>query len=267
MAALRDGKPAQRAELATTLSTLQENFAPSSEVARFIAVVVAWLGGELPTRSVQRGLAPPFRKALRSMIDSVKRAPSAQTDDLVSPHLLAQMVTAVVSATLSSDTATQDKVAIQLVNLEHSLRDQPGGERLRPLIENLRALLGGADPHGLPAVEDGLYGQFWQSAVDLIDHRPKDDADAYQQLLQRLVHNGRFVLRSRDEELIESYLHSLADVRAEAARIGASATVQLVAAIEALLRGEAVDEVEQSLEEPERGAWRAILATRGASTA
>ena len=255
--ALQSGDASSHAAVAASLRALTAEFGAGSTIGDFLALLVAWLKGTPPTREQERALQTPFRRALRAMRREVGTTPPAPPPDPVSRHVLAQLVTATVAAVAAGDETLQGRLAAQLINIQNRL-DEHGRRRLGPLLENLRAALGGADPRRLPPVEDEVYGRFWTSAVELLINADLTEEQAHDQLLQRLVHNTRFVLRARNEELSAGFLRSLAEVEAEARRTGAESVARLIAAIQARVRGEKTEALVAQLDGPEREAWAAI---------
>lgn len=249
----------QRLAVAATLRDLLSQVEELPEIAAFIEVLARWLGGERPNEATAHGLEGPYRRALAAMLED---APLPATLDAaqepVSRRVLAQLVSAVVIAESSGDMEVQRKLAAQLVNIQSQLT-RSWRKRLGPLLENLRAVLGGADPRSLRMPEEPVYQQLWLTARELLLSREFAEENAGAQLLDRLVHNTLFALRANSPELTLALSRSLLDVQRQALATDATGIATLVGAIRAHLQGLDATPFAALLEGDERAAWQQIL--------
>ncbi len=254
---------ARRLEVAASLREVAAQVGADSTVTAFLHLLVAWLEGDRPTDDSRRALEPPFRRALEAMLQQVPapsrpRPATAEPEEPISRHVLAQLVSAAVAAVASGDAAVQNKLATQLLNIQSKLSGAWRG-RLSPLLENLRAVLGGADARTLPAVSDPLYQRFWLSALELLIHADLREESAHGQLMERLIHNTLFVAQAQQADLTEGFLRSLLDVQRQALDSQAPSIATLVGAIRARLQGLDPTPFTALLDEAEQAAWLRIL--------
>jgi hypothetical protein len=228
------------------------------EIAAFVDVLARWLEGEPPTRAVIQRLEVPYRRAVSAMLEDARQAPGAAPQEPISRRVLGQLVAAVIIARMSDDEAVQRKLAAHLVTIQGQL-DREWRKRLRPLLENLRAVLGGTDPLSLPLPDDPLYQQLWLNARELLLARELGDEAAKAQLLDRLVHNATFVLKANSPELTEALVRSLLDVQRQALETQALGIATLIGTIRAHLQGLDATPLATLLEGEELAAWQRIL--------
>ncbi len=263
--ALAADDPQQRRLVATSLQELYNQFDESSEVAPFLAVLVAWLGGVRPEAMQTQTLTPPFQRALQTMIQQAPETNAASASappEPVSRHVLTQLISMVIAAGASADTAVQRTLAAQLVDIRAQL-DADWQARLGPLLDNLRVVLDGAEPQTLPAVPDPAYQRLWLSAVELLTGAALNEDEAREQLLERLTHNARFVQQASHPELTESLLRSLLDVQRQALSTGATDVATLIAAIRAHLQGIDATPFSVALQGDVLAAWLKIVGGAG----
>ncbi|MDQ4076656.1 MAG: hypothetical protein M3220_10480, partial [Chloroflexota bacterium] len=187
-----------------------------------------------------------------------KKAEAEEPHEPISRHVLAQLISAVVAAEAAGEVEVQRKLAAQLVNIQMKL-DKEWQERLGPLLENLRAVLGGADPRILPTVPDPTYQRVWMSAVEILINADLSEEHAHAQLMDRLIHNTVFVARTDSAELTQGFLRTLLDVQRQAVESDALAVATLVGAIRAYLQGLDPTPFIASLKGEELEVWLRIL--------
>lgn len=264
MDALHAGDVRQRLAVAGSLRQFRAQFEEDSEVGSFVLLLAQWLEGERPTAGKVSSLHDPFRRALALMLQSVPdEAPPPQTPQgpqaPISGRVLAQLLAAVVAAHTAQDETIQLELAAQLVNI-HSQLDREWKPKLGPLLENLRMVLGGADPRLLPPVPDPHYQNLWSNTVGLLaGGADLSEEGAHHQLLERLVHNTLFVLRSDTPDLTNAFLRALLDVQREALAQHATSIATLVGAIRAHLQGMDATPFTVLLTDDELAAWQRIL--------
>lgn len=259
--ALQSGELAQRLEVAAALREFHKQFEEGSLVAPFVMLLVQWLEGARPDTASVQVLENPFRGALRTMLKQVPASasqPERAPAEPISRSVLAQLLSAVVAARAAGDEAVQRQLAAQLVNIHNKLEPE-WRARLGPLLENLRALLGGVDARILPEVPDPTYQRLWMSAVELLINADLSAEAAEGQLLARLTHNTIFVARADDEELTRGYLRSLLDVQTQAVESEAPQIAALAATIRAYLQGYDPTPLVKTLQGEEAAAWQRIL--------
>lgn len=263
--ALHAGDVRQRLAVAGSLRQFRAQFEADSEVGGFVLLLAQWLEGERPNPVILADLDAPFRRALSLMLQSVTdetpQIPQApQTPQApISGRVLAQLLAAIVAAHAAQDEAIQRELAAQLVNI-HAQLDREWKPKLGPLLENLRMVLGGADPRLLPAVPDPHYQNLWYNTVGLLaGGADLSEEGAHHQLLERLVHNTLFVLRSDTPDLTTSFLRALLDVQREALEQHATPIATLVGAIRAHLQGIDATPFTVLLADDELAAWQRIL--------
>ncbi|MGH2542422.1 MAG: hypothetical protein ACRDIB_06490, partial [Ardenticatenaceae bacterium] len=263
--ALQAGDLVGRLEVAASLRAFYEQFDEESSIAPFVMLLAEWLEGQRPTRAAMRPLDAPFQRALETMLqqvpetDAVVGQEAEGSREPISRHVVAQLMSTVIAATASENGKLQRELAAQLVNIQMKLAEE-WRERLGPLLENLRAILGGADPAALPAVPDPVYGRLWESTVELLLSGDLREESAHEQLMTRLVHNTLFVAQAGNSELTEGFLRSLLDVQRQALESGATGVATLVGAIRAHLQGLDAIPFASLLEGEELEAWLEILA-------
>jgi hypothetical protein len=259
MDALKSNDLPQRLEVATALREFHASFDEESEIAPFVRLLVQWLEGARPDAKASATLTPPFRRALQAMLQQVPppAAPTGQPQEPISRRVLVQLISAVVAAYLAQEAEAQRQLAAQLVNV-HGRLDAEWQAKVGPLLENLRAVLAGVDPHTLPPVPHPPYQQLWQSAQELLLQRELNEAQAHEQLLERLVHNARFTVQAKNEELTQSFLRSLLDVQRQALDTDRPMIATLVGAIRAQLQHADPTPFATLLEGAELQAWQKI---------
>ncbi|MGB0385160.1 MAG: hypothetical protein ACPGWR_10080 [Ardenticatenaceae bacterium] len=290
--ALRGGDMRQCLAVATSLRDFRAQFDDESEVSGFVKLLEQWLTGQRPTEAAVTQLDAPFSDALVAMLQEIPfdklRAPPAsatpsgttsrrtlggqaasqgspivgaasQEPPPISRRVLTQLISAVIVTAGSNNKQIQGKLATQLVNIQSAL-EGPWRERIAPLLENLRYVLGGADAHLLPAVPDPEYQKLWQNTIQVMSNSQVDEESAHQQLLDRLVHNTRFTLQARKPELTAGFLQVLEDVQHQALSTDSPSIVTLVAAIRAYLKGLDPTPFTLLLEGQELEAWQKIIA-------
>ncbi len=256
----------QRLDVAVALREFRAQFGGASVIAPFVLILAEWLEGERPDRRTIRSLDSPFRGALQAMVQQVPdkqgRTPpkprSAEPAEPISRHVLAQLISTVVAARAAGDEAVQRTLAAQLLNIQTKLEGE-WRQRLGPLLENLRRVLGGIDARILPAVPDPIYQRLWMSAVELLINADLSEEHAHQQLMDRLTHNATFVARANNPDLTEGFLRTLLDVQRQALQSDAPAIATLVGAIRAFLQGLDPTPFTLLLQGEERAAWLRIL--------
>lgn len=270
MDTLQQGDQAQRLEVARSLREFREQFEEPSEIGAFVALLVKWLEGARPGEKAGRALSAPFQRALATMLRQVPEqavpAPEstneaerpAEEQEPISRRVLAQLVSAVVAAKLAGDEAVQRRLAAQLITIQGKL-DAEWGEKIGPLLENLRSVLGGVDPRVLRPVPMP-YAPLWQSAQELFLQGDLSEEQAHDALLDRLVHNTLFTESSKNEALTTSFLRSLLDVQRQALDSERPMIATLVGAIRARLQGGDPAPFVELLEGEERAAWEKIEA-------
>jgi hypothetical protein len=248
-------------EVLGALRPFREAFSHDSLVGQFLDALIAWLEGQAPTRKTLESLQEPFKGRLSVMMDEVREArrESGEEKPPISGNVLAQLMTTVIAATRSDDRAVQTELAAKLVNI-HGQLPKKWKPRIGPLLDNLRAVLGGAAPHTLPAIPDPHYQNLWKNAADIIANADLSEAHAEEQLLERLVHNTRFTLKSNDPDLTEGFLRALLDVQRQALSTGAPHLAMLVTAIRTLLQGGNTAMFTGHLEGSAKAAWEEIIA-------
>jgi hypothetical protein len=261
IAALTSGSIEERLMVVASLREFRGQFDAESEVGSFVDILLRWLEGTRPAASDGKRLQAPFRRALTAMLEQVpepQKSGSGEEQEPVSRHVLAQLITAVVAAEASGNVEVQRALAAQLVNTRAQL-DSDWQKRLGPLLDNLRSVLGGADPRTLPVVPDPTYQRLWLGAAEILINADLREEVAVEQLLARLTHNTLFVARAKDPELTEGFLRSLVDVQRQALASGASGIATLIAAIRTHLQGLDATPFSTVLEGDELDAWKAIL--------
>jgi hypothetical protein len=249
------------AEVLGALRPFREAFSHESLVGHFLDALIAWLEGQAPTRKTLEGLQEPFRGRLSAMMDEVRKArqESGEEKPPISGNVLAQLMTTVIAATRSEDRAVQAELAAKLINI-HGQLPKKWKPRIGPLLDNLRAVLGGAQPHTLPKIPDPHYQNLWQNAADIIANADLSEEHAEEQLLERLIHNTRFTLTSNDADLTEGFLRALLDVQRQALSTGAPHIAMLVTAIRTLLQGGNTAMFAEHLTGAAKAAWEKIIA-------
>jgi hypothetical protein len=256
--AIRSDDTQKRQATASGLREIRLLMDDMPEIAAFIDVLARWLEGEPPTRAVIQRLEVPYRRAVSAMLEDARQTPGAAPQEPISRRVLGQLVAAVIIARMSDDEAVQRKLAAHLVTIQGQL-DREWRKRLRPLLENLRAVLGGTDPLSLPLPDDPLYQQLWLNARELLLARELGDEAAKAQLLERLVHNATFVLKANSPELTEALVRSLLDVQRQALETQALGIATLVGTIRAHLQGLDATPLATLLQGEELAAWQRIL--------
>jgi hypothetical protein len=249
------------AEVMGALRPFREAFSHESLVGHFLDALIAWLEGQAPTRKTLESLEEPFRGRLSAMMEEVRtaRRESGEKKPPISGNVLAQLMTTVIAATRSEDRAVQAELAAKLVNI-HGQLPKKWKPRIGPLLDNLRAVLGGANPHTLPKIPDPHYQNLWQNAADIITNADFSNETAEAQLLERLIHNTRFTLKSNEPDLTEGFLRALLDVQRQALSTGAPHIAMLVTAIRTLLQGGDTAIFATHLDGAVKEAWAQILA-------
>lgn len=256
--AVHDGDVARRQALAEQLDTLSADIREESPtVAHFFDILATWLRGTPPTEAAIRTLPTPFARALRQMLHETG-TPVETEQAPISQQTLAQLVAAVVAAAKHDDPTPARKLAATIINIETQLPEQARAAAL-PFFENLRALLGGADPRTLPPPSAEPYASVWQTVLYLTSVGDDMNTVARQALLDRLVHNTQFVRRSGDEGLARQLATALLDVQRSAAEQNAGDIATLVAAVRALLLGYDPTPYAETLQGDVREAWEQIL--------
>jgi hypothetical protein len=257
--ALQADDPQHRLAVSATLRDLLPQVEALPEVAAFVGVLARWLDGERPTGATVQSLEGPYRRVLATMLDDAPEpSPPTTPGEPISRRVLAQLVSAVVIAEVSGDEAVQRKLAAQLVTIQGQL-DREWKQRLGPLLENLRAVLGGTDPRALPLPGEPLYQQLWLSARELLLAGEFSGEAAGAQLLDRLVHNALFALKSNNPDLTAALLRALLDVQRQALETDSPTIATLVGAIRARLQGLDPAPFIALLEGEELAAWQRIL--------
>jgi hypothetical protein len=248
-------------EVLGALRPFREAFSHESLVGQFLDALIAWLEGQAPTRKTLEALQEPFRGRLSVMMEEVREArrESGEEKPPISGNVLAQLMTTVIAATRSDDRVVQAELAAKLINI-HGQLPKKWKPRIGPLLDNLRAVLGGADPHTLPSIPDPHYQNLWKNAADIIANADLSEAHAEEQLLERLVHNTRFTLKSNDPDLTEGFLRALLDVQRQALSTGAPHIAMLVTAIRTLLQGGNTTMFTGHLQGAAKAAWEEIIA-------
>lgn len=252
--ALQSEDTSQRLALAGSLRQFRGQFEQASLVGGFVDLLVQWLEGRRPTTANVQALNEPFDHALLVMLQEVpdKTPP-------ISHHVLSQLISAVVAAKASGKAKYQRQLAAQLINI-HSQLSGEWRERLGPLLENLRQVLGGADPRLLPPVPDAHYQNLWHNTVQLFINSDLNEERAHEQLLERLIHNTIFTMQSGKPELINGFARALLDVQRQAIESNSPQIVTLISAIRAHLQGLDPTPFTVLLEGQELDAWKKILA-------
>lgn len=259
---LRSDNDEQRQTLRRQLTTLADDLEPdTSDIVAFLHVLERWLAGTPPSSQVVQALDDPFRRVLRQMkrqVDAQEPASTAQDDTPpISETTLAQLVAAVVTAARHDDPAPARKLAARLVNIQGQLPESHR-EDAEPLFENLRAVLGGADPATLQPVPADPYASLWDTVSYLMSVGSELEATTRDVLLDRLVHNAIFVKRAGDDELQQALAQALLDVQRKALAEGEENLANLVAAIRSLLLGYDPTSHSSLLDGEELAAWRKI---------
>lgn len=264
--ALQANDPRQRSHVLRSIRNFREQFEEQSLIHSFLKLLEDWLGGRRPTSTDVSHLPDPFGHALSTMLQSVPPAtphpsPSRQPTRSAAPisrRVLTQLISAVVIASKSDNVALQQKLATQLINIQTQLTGS-WKTRLGGLFENLRYVLGGADPHLLPPVPDAEYQTLWQNTIQVLQQTEINEGSAQQQLLDRLVNNARFTIQSNKPELTTGFLQVLEEVQYQAQSSGSTTIVALVAAIRAYLQGLDPTSFTILLEGEELEAWKKII--------
>lgn len=259
--AVRSGDLQQRLGLAGALRELRGQFEAGSAVAPFLGLLIRWLEeGRAPSPQESKALDPLFQRALQRMRAQVGEEATAEKEpaEPISRRVLAQLVAAVVAAHSADEQAVQEQLAAHLITIQGKLPAEWRG-RLGPLLENLRSLLGGADPRILPPVPDPAYQKLWRSAQELLLSGEFGEEVAHDQLLERLVHNTRFTRRADSEALTEGFLRALLDVQRQALEGQQPAIATLVGAIRLYLQGGDPTPLSAQLEGEEQAAWQRIM--------
>jgi hypothetical protein len=249
------------AEVLGALRPFREAFSQESLVGQFLDALIAWLEGQAPTRKTLEGLQEPFRGRLSAIMDEVKNARRESNEDKppISGNVLAQLMTTVIAAARSDDRKVQNELAAKLINI-HGQLPKKWKPRIGPLLDNLRAVLGGADPQTQPDIPDSHYQNLWRNAADIISNADLSTESAESQLLERLVHNTRFTIKSNEADLTEGFLRALLDVQRQALSTGAPHIAMLVTAIRTLLQGGNTQMFAGHLEGAVKEAWEQIIA-------
>jgi len=243
--------PAQRAALAAELGDLRAALEGAPAVQNFLHAIGDWLRGTRPQAATVRALDPPFRRALQTMLEQVPVGadlPSISLDEL-----LAQTTAAVVAAVRQAAPETHRTLAVQLLNLSQRLP-----EEARPLIENLRALLGGASPERLPPITEEPYRQLWQSARLLLAGEPDLGETARNALLDRLVHNTFFALHANSPELTQALTAALTDLQRQALSAGQSELADFIRALRLRLEGRDASHLVATFGDVYSAAWQRL---------
>ena len=266
--ALKANDRQQRANVLTSVRHFRGQFEEKSEVHSFLRLLERWLDGQRPTSTQASYLVDPFRQALSTMLREVPPAAATphpppdnrqrNTTAPISRRVLTQLISAVVIASKSDNVALQQKLATQLINIQTQLSGR-WKTRLGGLFENLRYVLGGADPHLLPRVADPDYQTLWQNTIQVLQQTEIDEGKAKPELLDRLVHNARFTIQSNKPELTTGFLQVLEDVQYQAQSSGSTTIVALIAAIRSYLQGLDPTPFTVLLEGQELDAWKRII--------
>lgn len=251
-------------QVSGAIREFREAFAQNSAVGQFLDILLTWLAGQTPSRKLATSLEQPFKDVLLSMIDDVREARKSSGEDKEQPpisgNVLAQLMTAVIAATRTDNAQIKRELAAQLVNV-HGQLNKKWKPRIGPLLDNLRAILGGTDPDKLPPIPDPHYQNLWSNAVDLLLNADLSADKAEDQLLERLVHNTRFTKNSNNSDLTESFLRALFDVQRQALSTGASHIAMLVTVIRTYLQGGDTTLFAAQLEGATLEAWKRIIET------
>lgn len=256
----------QRANVLASVRHFREQFEEKSDISYFLKVLERWLDGQRPTSADATYLANPFRQALLTMLQEVPPTkpatpPRPQQSNSIPPvsrRVLTQLISAVVMAAKSDNVALQQKLATQLINIQSQLTHQ-WKSRMGGLFENLRYVLGGADPHLLPPVSDPEYQTLWQNTIQVLQQTEINEGTAQQQLLDRLVNNARFTIQSKKPELTSGFMQVLEDVQYQAQSSDSMMIVTLVAAIRSYLQGLDPTPFAALLKGEELDAWKKII--------
>lgn len=246
--------PGWRAALAAELDQLQADLDEAPGVRRFLKILIRWLRGSRPDQETVASLDGPFRRALESMLDQVPEAPVEPEISLES--LLAQTTAAVVAALQRDDLETRRMLAVQLLNLGQHLP-----EEARPLLENFRALLGGAPVERLPPISGEPYRQLWSSARLLLTGDFELGETARAALLDRLVHNTYFALRANSPELTSALLEAFVELQRQALASGQTELADFILGLRLRLEGRETSHLVERFDEPYLSAWRRLGAT------
>ncbi len=249
------------AQVMGAIREFREAFAKESPVGQFLDLLLAWLAGQTPSYKTAEGLEQPFRDVLLSMIKDVRKAKQRGGDKEqppISGNVLAQLMTAVIAATRTDNAQVKRELASQLINV-HGQLNKKWKAKIGPLLDNLRAILGGTDPQKLPPIPDPHYQNLWSNAVELLLHADLSADKAEDQLLERLVHNTHFTRNAQNNDLTESFLRALLDVQRQALGTGATHIAMLVTAIRAYLQGSDPSLFAAQLEGASREAWQRIV--------
>lgn len=252
IAALQPGAdPAQRAVLAAELAELRAALDEVPAVQNFLQAIEGWLRGVRPNGGTLGHLDPPFRRALQTMLEQVP----AGTDEpsLSLQELLVQTTAAVVAAVRRADPDTHRALAIQLLNLSQRLP-----EEARPLLENLRALLGGASPERLPAITKDPYRQLWLSVRLLLASDLDLGETARAALLDRLVHNTFFALEADSPELTQALAAALTDLQRQALSTGQTELANFILALRLHLEGRDAGHLVAGFSDVYAAAWKRL---------
>jgi hypothetical protein len=255
--AIQSNDMERRKGMATGLREIRLMVDYEPEMAAFMEVLARWLEGEPPTRAAIERLDFTYRRAIWQMVEDAKEG-TEEEQAPISRRVLAQLVSAVVIAEAAGDVEVQRTLAAHLVTVQGQL-DRSWRKRMRTLLENLRAVLGGADPRSLPMPEEAVYQQLWLTARELLLSREFSEETAGAQLLDRLVHNAVFTLQANSPELTVALTRSLLDVQRQALTTNAMGIANLVAAIRAHLQGMDATPLAALLQGDERAAWQRIL--------
>lgn len=262
--ALRSDNDEQRRQLRRHLADLADDLDPeTSDVVAFLHVLEQWLAGSPPSARELKTFDGPFRRVLRQMrrqvdADGPEPAPVDQDETLpVGETALAQLAAAVVAAAKQDDPRPARIIAAQLINIQEQLPDTHR-EDARPFFENLRAVLGGADPRTLQPVPADPYVSLWDTVTYLLSVDDEFEATTRGALLDRLVHNAIYVQRAGDDELQQALVQALLDVQRKAVTEGEDDLANLVAAIRSLLLGYDPTPHSSLLDGEELAAWRKI---------
>lgn len=261
--ALRSDNDERRRALRRQLAALADDLEPDpSDVVAFLHLLERWLAGSPPTSQQVKSLNGPFRRVLRQMkrqVDVQEREPADEPEDVppIRETTLSQLVAAVVTAAKHDDPAPARKLASQLINIQEQLPDSQR-EDAGPFFENLRAVLGGADPRTLQSVPADPYASLWETVTDLMSMGDASEAATRDALLDRLVHNAIFAQRAGDEELQQALAQALLDLQRKALAEGEDNLANLVAAIRSLLLGYDPTSHSSLLDGEELAAWRKI---------
>lgn len=251
------GDAALRSVLAEELEELRAGLGGAASVQDFLQLIIEWLRGRRPLAERLEQLEPPFRRALQAMLDQVPEGSDSGASLPGSAEglaeLLAQTVAAVVAAIQQGQRESYPALAAHLLNVGQQLPAEA-----QPLVENLRALLAGAEPERLAPVKGEPYAQLW-SSVRLLLAEPAELGEATRAaLLDRLVHNTFFALRAQSPELTRALAASLLDLQRQAVTAGQSELADFILALRLRLEGRPADALVARLTAPYTAAWQRL---------